>query len=196
MISTRFVSVVLFLLVLTAVPTTMHSYLGATSNDGFRTSVIAPTLLESPSQPVERRDDWVRRVYGSDDWIERLYQIPPDGAIQLFVSRSHDHKKLYHHPELGVAYAGAYTSSLRPDGVEMLPTFGGLPVHVLRGRERPGLAVFALRYKDQFVGNPYLFQVRSSFELLVQPRRAMTLFFAHDRSADPGLAVTDAAGEA
>ena len=68
MISTRFVPVVLLLLVLASVPTTMHSYLGATANDGRHTEVIASTLLASPAQPVDRRDDWVRRVYGSDDW--------------------------------------------------------------------------------------------------------------------------------
>ncbi len=66
-------------------------------------------------------------------------------------------------------------------------------MHVLRGRERPGLAVFALQYRDRFVGNPYVFQVRSSLELLVRPRPAMTLFFVHDRHAEPDVPVSEAA---
>ena len=181
MISTRFVSIILGLVVLAAIPTTVHSYFGAIREDGRRVAAIDPTLLGMSSTPVQRDDRWARRVYGSHDWMERLYDVPRHGDIQLFVARSYDPKKLYHHPELSVAYKGNYTSDLRASDVTSLSVLGGLPVHVLRGSNNTGLVVYVLHYDGRFIDNPYLFQLRSSLELLVSPRREMTLFFVHDR---------------
>ena len=174
------------LLGLAAIPTTVHSYFGrqlSRTTCGWMPSTT--TLLGWPSRPTERRRGWARAVYAATESTERLYRRPGDGEIQLFVARSYDPKKLYHHPELGVANKGTYTSSLRGDGRTTLDVHGGLPVHVLRGTtDGTGLALYALRYGDRFVENPYLFQLRSSLALLVAPRREMTLFLVHDRFAD------------
>lgn len=193
MLHSRYVPVLCALLMLAAIPTTIHSYLGTAIDDGLRASATSDTLLDMTSDPVDRRDRWVRNVYGSDDWTERIYQGPRGERIQLFVARSHDPKKLYHHPELGVAYSGSYTSSFRGDGIHTVRALDqDLPLHLLRGTGSSGFAAYALWHDGGFVRNPYLFQAQSALRLLVQPSRPLTLFFAHDRTADPAIPVDEA----
>jgi hypothetical protein len=91
----------------------------------------------------------------------------------LFVSRSYDLKRLYHHPELAVAYG----SDLRDAGTLRLT--GDVVAHAFRGKSEQGngLAVYALLYDGGFVDNPYIFQLRTAAELLFSPRRPMTILF-------------------
>lgn len=195
MIDARFSWGVLSLIILAAIPTTMHSYLELRLDDGLRANAVSRQLLELDSETTDRPADWIRSRYGSEDWFERMYGSRESADIQVFVARSHDPKLLYHHPEQAIAKrsrTGNYATEFRNDGIVQLGRLGGLPVHVLRGRYGEGLAVYSLHYNDSFISNPYLFQIRSAAGLLVSPSRPMTLFFVHDRTAAADLSIGDA----
>jgi hypothetical protein len=171
------------------VPTVLHRYADVRADDGRTTTAIAPRLGGLTAQPTDRRAAWVKKTFDSDDWMERRYVNRQGGDVVLFAARSYDLKRLYHHPELAVAYG----NDLREAGTTRLAAMEEVPVHVLRGEApNPGLAIYALMYEDGFVDNPYLFQMRTAWELLFSPRRAMTLLFAHDPTAEPGMALDTA----
>jgi hypothetical protein len=103
------------------------------------------------------------------------------------VLRSYDLKRLYHHPELDVAYGAGY---LTHDIVE-LPTLPGVPVHVLdTNTAQRGTALYALHYDGGFVRDPLWLQARVAGQLLFSGRKQMTLLFARDvrgrKGASPG----------
>ncbi len=177
MIAPRYAVPVALALSLALLPTVIHSYRGMTLPDGRSAAAIPGTLGEWPSSPTTRRPAWVAEVFDSTDWVERVYRVGSD-EVKLFVGRSYDAKRLYHHPELallrgtethgaGIAYAAA-----RPD----------VPLHVLTAKrqDQEGVAVYALLSDGRFVGNPIAFQLRTSTELLFSGRRPLTLFMASD----------------
>ena len=173
MISFRFVPALCALLILPLVPTWMHSYSGALTNDGLSATAIPATLGDYRGLPTPRGENWGKRRFDSDDWIERTYS---NGLreVRLTVVRSYDLKTLYHHPELAVAYG----PNFEREAIETLPDRPAMPVHVLR--PRPGSdvhAMYVLRYQDRFVANPIWFQIRTAGELLFTPRQPMTMFF-------------------
>lgn len=162
------------LLLVAFVPTYVHSYRGATIDDGRRTAAIDLRLDGSEAQATDRKAEWVQRRFDATDWIEREY-----GNRRLFVARSLDIKSLYHHPELAVAYGqqqvyeGWRLSDARPD----------MPIHVLAARGDGRRGVYALLYgRDRFVAQPLWFHVRLAGELLARPREPMTLFFVTEPS--------------
>ncbi len=180
MIATRYGGAVLGLLALALVPTVIHSYVGATIDDGLSTAAIPATLAGYTSEPSGRNATWGQRRFESFDWIERRYRAPGD-EVMLTVARSYDLKSLYHHPELAVTNVD-------------LPTYAverwfdrDLPVHVLQGRAPGGpLALYVLHSDGRFVARPILFQLRTAGELLFTGRRAMTLVFVLDLSHAAG----------
>ena len=180
-----------FLIGLTLVPTVLHSYVDLKVDDGFTARAIAPRLADWSSQPTERTAGWVKRTLDSDDWSERNYRNPEGGNVRFFVARSYDVKRLYHHPELAVAYG----FDLQDRGVEFLAAMKDVPVHVLRAPnpQDEGLALYAMLYDGAFVDNPYTFQLRTAGALLFSPRRAMTLFFAHDQTAAAAMSIDNSA---
>jgi hypothetical protein len=99
--STRFAPAVVVLLALTLVPTVIHSYVGLTENDGLKATLIPSQLGERSVVPTDRRPEWVMKNFDSSDWIERRDVSNADRT--LFVVRSFDLKRLYHHPELAIA---------------------------------------------------------------------------------------------
>jgi hypothetical protein len=182
MISTRYAVPTIVLLALALVPTTIHTYVGAEVTDGLKTTAIPGILDGMPSAPTERRQGWMWNNFQSTDWIERSYKAGNQDVL-LFVARSFDAKRLYHHPELA-ALRGTET---KPAGVTRLAARPDVPLHVLRTSKdnRRGVGVYALLYNGRFIDDPITFQLRTSLELLVSGRKPMTLFLASDLSGDP-----------
>jgi hypothetical protein len=188
MISTRFAPVVFVLLACALVPVVMHSYVGASRSDGRRLHEIPTTLDGLNGVPTSRNPSWAKGPFDSDEWWERTYGLGADSVV-LTVIRSYDVKSVYHHPELAIARGTPFVSH------ETVGAAPDRPLHVLRTRDRRTIAVYALHYDDRFVENPIRFQLRTAGELLIGPRRPMTLFFALQRMAgETSDVTTEAAG--
>lgn len=181
MISARYAAATAVLLAMALVPTVLHTYRGAVAPDGLTTAAIDPVLQGMPSTATARKAAWVKNTLESDDWIERIYRVDGQEAT-LFVGRSYDAKRLYHHPELALL-RGIETE---PAGVARTTARPNVPLHLLRtardGRE--GIGAYALLYDGRFIENPIAFQLRTSAALLVSAPRPMTLFLASDLSGD------------
>jgi len=176
MISTRWAFSTAVLLALALVPTVVHTYLGYRADDGRKATSIGTTLDGLTSTSTDRSAKWVGKVLGTYDWIERQYGATP--GLILFVGRTYDPKRLYHHPENALSYPRATLG--RPEVVHLRGR-PEIPVFVLRGIDSDRtLVVYALRYRDGFVGNPYLTQAVASLRLLVSGRQPMTLFYVED----------------
>jgi hypothetical protein len=175
MISPRYAVPVAALLALALVPTVIHSYRATRTDDGLRAASIAESLNGMTSAPTGRREAWVENNFATADWIERTYRAGGTEAL-LFVARSYDPKRLYHHPELAIL-RGTQT---RPGGVVRAKARPDIPLHVLETQRdgRRGVAVYALMYDGSFIDNPLAFQLRTSVELLVGGRKPLTLFMA------------------
>lgn len=185
MISTRWSVPTAILLALALVPTAIHGYFGYVVEDGRRAARVEPVLAGMTSRPTDRSDEWMARKFDSADWSERWYG--PGTALRLSVVRSYDPKKLYHHPELAISYREMRVGASQRT---TLPGRTGVPVVAVRAADdQPGVAVYALHYGDEFVGNPYVFQARQAVELLFTGRRPMTLIYVQDLEALPGVAV-------
>lgn len=182
MISPRYAAPVAVLLALALVPTVIHSYRGTRLDDGLDAGGIAEILDGMASSPTGRRPSWVENNFDTTDWIERTYDV--DGVeTTLFVARSYDPKRLYHHPELALLRGNQTT----PAGVAMGRARPDIPLHVVateRGGQK-GVAVYALLYDGAYIDDPVLFQLRTSLELLVSGRRPLTLFMAHALAGRP-----------
>ncbi|MEC4678120.1 MAG: hypothetical protein VST69_05135 [Nitrospirota bacterium] len=190
MISSRYALPFIVLAVMALVPTLMHSYAGLTSEDGRSTQAIRDSFADLRSDETNRKAKWVKKTFESTDWIERTYENREGGPLLLFVGRSYDPKRLYHHPELGLLSG----SDLEALGTVELAQKPGRPIHLLKGKRAEGnadLVVYALLYEDQFVDNPYFFQLKNALSFLFQARKPMTLFFVYDASALPERALED-----
>lgn len=186
MIDTRFVLPVALLFLLAGVPTFIHSYRGSLEQDGYRTTSIPAHLAQGTSTGVNRPHGWIEETYGTFDWLERDYRFPEGGSARLFVARSYDAKKLYHHPELGVLHGKGLEWTAR----ERFNTRPDMPVTVLRGEHgSPGVAFYSLLADSEFMDNPYTFQLRMSFKMLAGGRKPVTLFLAFDPAFPPGARV-------
>jgi hypothetical protein len=181
MISPRYAVPVAILLALALVPTAIHSYLGATTSDGLRTDAIPASLGAFSAQPTRRSAERVRETFASDDWIEREYVDGAGASVRLFVARSYDAKKLYHHPEIGVVRG---TELERTKSRTLRVGNEDVPLKVLDASDGSGVVAYALLYDNRFVSDALRFQLVSSLELLVSGRKAMTLFLAFDPAAD------------
>ena len=172
MIAARHLPGLAVLLALACVPTILHSYMGATLEDG-RTAAAVPARLNGlDGHPTDRSAAWVLDKYGATDFIERQYG--PDTT--LFVARSYDAKRIYHHPEHGVARGDGYERAT----LTRLPARPEVPLFVLKGSQ-DRLSVYTLLYQDEFVSDPIRFQLRNAFTSLIRPRMPMTLFFVRGR---------------
>lgn len=180
--TSRYASAVCLLLGLALVPTLIHSYGGDVAGDGRSASIVPASAAGFSSAPTDRNAGWAKRRFDSDDWIERTYAKNGDEA-QLTVIRSYDAKKLYHHPELAVAYGTSFVGHQ----LRRFPQDPSVPVHVLE--PAPGVsarAMYVLNYGDDFIDDPIRFQIKSAGELLFSRRKPMTLFFVHDVTVPEG----------
>lgn len=178
MISSRYGVSACVVIALALVPTIMHSYVGMVVTDDLSTARIPTRLGAFTSTPSSRDAGWGKRRFESDDWFERAYRSgSPDEEVLLTVLRSYDLKRLYHHPELDIAYGTGY---LRTDIVE-LPGLPEVPVHALDTETADrGTALYVLHYDGGFVRDPLWFQARVAGQLLFSGRKPMTLIFARD----------------
>ncbi len=178
MISPRYGPIFLVLVGIALIPTLIHGYIGITSDDGRLTNNIAVTLGDFQSKPTDKTAEWVEKRFKSQDWIERQYQDARAPSLLLFVGRSYDPKRLYHHPELALIDGSDFgeTKTLR------LAAHPDRPIHYLRGRQEDGAALVAyvLLYDGRFVDDPILFQLKTAWQSLFSPKKAMTLFFVSD----------------
>jgi hypothetical protein len=176
MISPRFAAPVAAVLAIAIVPTVIHSYRGARFDDGLRAAGIAETLDGMPSTATNRKAAWVLNTFDTEDWIERTYDVN-GSETTLFVARSYDPKRLYHHPELALLRAMQTT----PAGITRSGRRPDIPLHTvdIERDSQKGVAVYALRYEDGYIDNPLVFQLRTAIELLVSRRKPLTLFMTH-----------------
>jgi len=179
MISARYALPVSLVLMLALIPTVIHSYLGLKTDDGLATQNIKARLDDFNSVSTNRQPGWGEVTFGSEDWIERTYTNEQGKSLRLFVGRSFDHKRLYHHPELALSYA----KDLRSEGQIHLPGQPEIPVNLLHNDMRPNMAAFVLLYDGKFIDNPISHQIRDSLKQLISARKPMTLFYIADDNA-------------
>ncbi len=179
MTSTRYALPVAILLMLALIPTVIHGYLGMKTVDGLSAIHINPVLDNFTSTPTNRQPGWGEDTFGCDDWIERIYTDEHGKSVRLFVGRSFDHKRLYHHPELALSYA----KDLKGAGQIRLSQRSDIPVNLLRNDMRPNMAAFVLLYDGKFIADPISNQIQASLKQLVSPRKPMTLFYLADDNA-------------
>ena len=191
MISTRYNRPLLIIIMLALIPTIIHSYLDLKTNDNLSTHQINPILGSFVSKPTQRKPEWGEDTFACYDWIERNYTNQQGKSVRLFVGRSYDHKRLYHHPELVLSY-GKELKMLQEMQYAAQPK---IPVKLLANETRPVIAAYALLYDKQFVENAITHQLKSSIIQLITPRKPMTLFYveAQNTSAKSIFTETDAA---
>lgn len=137
--------------------------------------VVSGNLEGLQSVATDRTAGSVRRAFATEDWIERRYTTEAGEPVTLFVVRSYDMKRLYHHPELAIVRG----LDLMSEGAQTVSSHSGpVDVHLLRGRAGTGAAAYALLYRNHTVLNPLTFQVRTAVDALLSGRRPMTLVFA------------------
>jgi hypothetical protein len=174
--STRYAAAVVLLLTLVLVPTVVHNYLGVRRDDGRRAIQVADGLNGFPwTDRGTRGVQWAVRRFDSRDWAERAYAAPDGSTVRVSIVRTYDPKRVYHHPELAIAYG----TELPDKSVVRMASMPDVPVHVLRGDSAaaPKMALYVLHYGDAFVENPLTFQFRLAGGLLVGGREPMTLIF-------------------
>ncbi len=179
MISTRYALPVAIVLMMALIPTIIHGYLGMKTDDGLSVKNIKSVLDNFTSIPTDRKPGWGENTFGCEDWIERTYTDEQGKPLRLFVGRSYDHKRLYHHPELALSYA----KDLRSEGQIRLPGQPDIPVNLLHNDIRPNRAAFVLLYDGKFIDNPISHQIRDSLKQLISAGKPMTLFYIADDNA-------------
>jgi hypothetical protein len=184
MMSARYAPALCLLLAIALVPTVIHSYVGARMSDGREVRAIPVTLDGRAGSPTPRNAGWGQSHFESGDWFERSYPAGA-GEVVLTAVRSYDLKRLYHHPELDIAYGTAFiTHDVKRVGA------ASVPVNVMWTVDKRTVAVSVLRYEDEFVEHPYRLQMRTAIELMVSPRKPMTLFFATQTNVTPDAEVS------
>ncbi|MDO8845986.1 hypothetical protein [Methylicorpusculum sp.] len=176
MIAPRYSLPVIGLLLVALIPTVIHNYLGLQAKDDAPVENIPTTLDNFVSKPSSRLAIWGKETFNCHDWMERMYTDETGQVIRLFVGKSFDHKRLYHHPELALSYG----NNMVREGVQWLEGDQKIPVNVLRNNNKPGLAAYVLWYDGQFIENPIKHQIKDTLELLVSPKKPMTLFYVSD----------------
>jgi Protein of unknown function (DUF3485). len=178
-IALRYVPWVILLLAVALVPTVIHQYLGMEEDDGRGTAAVPQELAGFRGRPTERRRAWGEATFGARDWFERIYE-GQDGRIRLFVGRSYDQKRIYHHPEIALSRG----IDLEPE--KLVELGDGIPVHLMREKDGRGVAAYVLLYDDRFIVDPVANQLRTALWQLFHPRRSITLFYVADRELPAG----------
>ena len=178
MMSTRQALPVIILIMSALIPTIIHSYLNLKTDDNLSTRQISQVLGSYVSKPTQRKAEWGEDTFACYDWIERIYTNQQGKSVRLFVGRSYDHKRLYHHPELALSYG----KDLRMIGEIKYSEQPNIPVKLLANETKPVIAAYALIYDKQFVENAITYQLMSSIVQLITPRKPMTLFYVEEEN--------------
>ncbi|HHH13735.1 MAG TPA: hypothetical protein ENJ98_05815 [Thiolapillus brandeum] len=186
MIALRYVPGVILLLAVALVPTVIHQYLGMEEDDGRRTAAVPQVLAGFQGRPAERRRAWGEATFGARDWFERIYE-GQGKKVRLFVGRSYDQKRIYHHPEIALSRG----IDLEPEKLEELGE--GIPVHLMWEKDGRGVAAYVLLYDDRFIVDPVANQLRTALWQLFHPRRSITLFYVADRELPAGTPFEESA---
>jgi len=180
-ISSRFSLPVVLLLSLALIPTVIHNYMGLVIDDGLRVTKVNSRLGVFTSESTNRKAPWVKKIFDSDDWFERVYHDSIGSTVRLFVARSYDHKRLYHHPELALSYG----QDIKSGGIVFLQLDQHkIPVHTLRSVAGEIVAAYVLHYDGAFIENPIAHQMFDSLNLLVSGRKSLTLFYLSDHDGE------------
>ena len=179
MISPRFAPATAALIAFALVPTVIHSYAQVRHVDGFSAASIPLHLASMAGQPTKRSAAWVTEHLHATDWFERTYR---NGAadVVLFVGRSYDTKRLYHHPELALLRGLGLTRGT--PAVARTASRPDIPLHVIPttwNRQR-GFSVYALLHDGTFIEDPVPYQLRTAHRYLLRGQKPMTLFMATD----------------
>ena len=190
MIASRYAPHLVVLFLVALIPTVIHVYIGMDEDDGLSTSAIPEQLAGFTSQPTERRPAWGRATFDSYDWFERVYEKGKK-KVRLFVGRSYNQKRLYHHPEIALS-RGTDLAEVRR---VKLPGDPEMTVHLLPFRNGTGMAAYLLIYDGVAIADPVANQLRNAVWQLFNPRRPMTLFYVVEEDVPPGrsFAGTEAA---
>ena len=171
MIAARYTRPVAALIAVALIPTVLHTYVRARSVDGRRADRLPSQLSGLYGASTVRGGRWAREALDADQAIERQY----GSELTLFVARSYDVKRLYHHPELTVAYGRGFAAHT----IVEFDQHAGIPVHVLTGPGRT--AAYVVQSGDGFVGDPFVYELRSALPAMFRARRQATLFFVYGR---------------
>jgi hypothetical protein len=192
MIAQRYAIPVAVLLALALIPTTIHSYLNLTKDDGVSVKTINPRSDSLASSLSKRNASYGEEVFGSSDWLERNYSDPRNTrSLSLFIVKGYDHKRLYHHPELAISYG----KDLRSSGKIRLPSHPDLTIHRLDNESRTIHAAYALLYDGKFISDPIRHQLLDSLNLLISARKPMVLFYVADNSSAQSSMANEATAE-
>lgn len=191
MIPARYAPPVILLLLVALVPTLIHVYAGLEQDDGRRVGAIPQQLAGMDSVPTNRRKAWGEAVFDSHDWFERNYEKGRE-RVRLFVGRSYNQKRLYHHPEIALSRG----TDLAKKSIVPLPGRPDVPVHLMKQKNGDGFAAYVLLYDGRFVTNPVSNQLRNAFWQLFNPREPLTLFYVAQAGLPSGTEFsTSAAAE-
>lgn len=168
MIAGRYLPATAVLLALALVPTIVHTYVGVKTSDGRTSAIVAREIQGVEGVDTGRSALWVKQNFGTADFIERQY-----GDVALFVTRGYDAKRLYHHPELGLARGRRFEL---PYILRASTPHGPVAVHMLAGED--AVVCYALLYDREFVESPLRFEAAHILTTLAGPAQEMTLFFA------------------
>jgi hypothetical protein len=183
MIAPRYSLPVIALLLVALIPTVIHNYLGLQAKDDAPVESIPTTLNNFVSKPSSRLAIWGQETFNCHDWMERMYTDENGQVIRLFVGKSFDHKRLYHHPELALSYG----NNMVREGVQWLQGEQKIPVNVLRNNNKLGLAAYVLWYEGQFIEYPIQHQIKDTLKLLISPKKPMILFYVSDNDSNQTL---------
>jgi hypothetical protein len=184
--SARYARITFVLVVLALVPTLLAMRPGATVIETPSAADVLPAMLDGRyGVDTGRTGRSVQRAFATDDWVERQYQTSEGRSVTLLVARTHDMKRVYHHPELAVVSGIEFNRARVVEVAAPDRTGDVVHLHVLEG-ERRALAAYALLYRGETVARPFLFQILVAPDLLLRGRRPMTLVFGLDREFTAG----------
>ena len=80
--SSRYAPAIIVALIVSLVPTIIHSYVGLVVTDGRKTVMIPETLLNYSARPTKRSANWGASHFESEDWFERESFASPSRVMR------------------------------------------------------------------------------------------------------------------
>ncbi len=168
------------------IPVIPHSYLKLKGNDCVSIQDLSALCAgKTDSETIGRR---LTSIFGEVQWCAGILPSRDDTpALECWILRSYDPKKLYHLPEIGLVRDAApnrrLTQYLKWEN-------GAVPVHRAFYPDSGGdvYAAYMLIYNSEPVDNPYITQVLSFPKQLLAGVAPMSLFFVSGRGPQGTLA--------